>query len=423
MKPEIIAKIVAIIKNRDYGRMEEIHLKLMLREDNWNVNMKDASGFAALHWAMQKDKANLVRILLSRQETELDITNTEYQCWTPLHMACHSDAATVIPLYCKDVRCTPELLNKRDDHGDSPLMLAVKSGSLDCVRQLAKVAGVEWNITDHRSGHSLVQVALDLNLPDMCVFITLEIDRRQERESRPAERRSREGAAPFGERPAQKPRLQPEAVEVRVEETSTIAEMAVKLGIELGEIHNKICSLKAQLDHLEKATEKRENHFNKEQNEKWNTFGLQQISKSIEFEEKQKAEKADFEKEQHLAQQSFEMKKEKEKEQFDALYGEDQNEILRKKKLLKEYEKMANEKKGKLKSGLDCSPQSQLIPECPICLDPMAAPAQIFSCMNGHNICGTCKPRVKTCATCRSGEYICRNIAVEQMVRGLMKIE
>lgn len=59
------------------------------------------------------------------------------------------------------------------------------------------------------------------------------------------------------------------------------------------------------------------------------------------------------------------------------------------------------------------------IPECPVCLERMTG--EIYSCKNGHGICGTCKPWVRTCATGRTGKYICRNTVMEQMVRAIGK--
>ena len=82
-----------------------------------------------------------------------------------------------------------------------------------------------------------------------------------------------------------------------------------------------------------------------------------------------------------------------------------------------------NENEEKLKTQKrkmqDMTGQSQVIPECPVCLDKMTATTRIYNCKNGHLVCGTCKPRLSNCATCRDGEYICRATAVEQIVRGL----
>ena len=61
------------------------------------------------------------------------------------------------------------------------------------------------------------------------------------------------------------------------------------------------------------------------------------------------------------------------------------------------------------------------IPECPICMETMTAQTQIYSCKDGHEVCGTCRPRMTACATCRDSQgYICRNITAEKMVRALL---
>ena len=57
-------------------------------------------------------------------------------------------------------------------------------------------------------------------------------------------------------------------------------------------------------------------------------------------------------------------------------------------------------------------------PECPICLEEMRPPTQIFNCNNGHLVCGECRPKVinDMCTTCRTVKYMGRATAVEQMI-------
>ena len=65
----------------------------------------------------------------------------------------------------------------------------------------------------------------------------------------------------------------------------------------------------------------------------------------------------------------------------------------------------------------------EIIPECPVCFIQMRAPVHIFSCPNGHFVCGSCKPRIvrNKCAECRS-QYMGRASGVENMVRIAMKM-
>ena len=60
--------------------------------------------------------------------------------------------------------------------------------------------------------------------------------------------------------------------------------------------------------------------------------------------------------------------------------------------------------------------------ECPICLEDMAPPTQIFQCQNGHLVCGTCQPRLSTCSCCKR-EFMGRAIGMEQFIRSLHKVE
>jgi|ERR1712192_10643 len=42
------------------------------------------------------------------------------------------------------------------------------------------------------------------------------------------------------------------------------------------------------------------------------------------------------------------------------------------------------------------------VPECPVCFEVMAPPKQIFHCVNGHFVCGSCRPNIRMCPKCRN---------------------
>ena len=68
------------------------------------------------------------------------------------------------------------------------------------------------------------------------------------------------------------------------------------------------------------------------------------------------------------------------------------------------------------------SPQANVspnIPECPVCLEEMQPPLQIFNCKNGHLICSICRPRIAICPYCRM-DYTGRATAMEQMIRQIV---
>ena len=55
--------------------------------------------------------------------------------------------------------------------------------------------------------------------------------------------------------------------------------------------------------------------------------------------------------------------------------------------------------------------------KCPVCLEYMRPP--ITLCVNGHNICNTCKPRLSHCPTCRQRYLNTRNVALEEVATEL----
>lgn len=56
------------------------------------------------------------------------------------------------------------------------------------------------------------------------------------------------------------------------------------------------------------------------------------------------------------------------------------------------------------------------IPECPVCFNPISPPKRMFQCMDGHVVCGDCKPNIRICPTCR-GAMGGRAHAFEQFLR------
>merc|ERR1719500_456331 len=58
------------------------------------------------------------------------------------------------------------------------------------------------------------------------------------------------------------------------------------------------------------------------------------------------------------------------------------------------------------------------IPECPVCFKNFSARSQVYQCSDGHFVCGVCRPRVRTCPTCR-GRMIGRCHGFEEFLQGL----
>merc|ERR1712086_338362 len=67
-------------------------------------------------------------------------------------------------------------------------------------------------------------------------------------------------------------------------------------------------------------------------------------------------------------------------------------------------------------------PPSSLIPSCPVCLESMRPPLQIFTCGNGHLVCSVCRPNVIMDKCHCQAMYMGRATAMEQMVRQVLGI-
>merc|ERR1719233_137929 len=104
---------------------------------------------------------SVVSLLLSYNELVLDKATKEG--YTALHFACDvgegGTSFPVIPLLGRDRRCTPVVLNKKDNDGDSPLMWAVLVGNLQSLKEMEKLQGTNFR-TENRFGEGLLDVAL-----------------------------------------------------------------------------------------------------------------------------------------------------------------------------------------------------------------------------------------------------------------------
>ena len=53
--------------------------------------------------------------------------------------------------------------------------------------------------------------------------------------------------------------------------------------------------------------------------------------------------------------------------------------------------------------------------ECPVCMEYMRPP--IILCVNGHNICNICRPKLDDCPTCRKRFLSTRNVGLEKLAQ------
>ena len=107
--------------------------------------------------AMDNNQAEVVRYLLTQPELHLDKRYRDGD--TALHGAClFNRDISVIRLFCQDRRCTPCVVNIKDNDGMTALMAAVYCGSLGIVKELEMVEGIDFDTKDS-DGRTLIDVA------------------------------------------------------------------------------------------------------------------------------------------------------------------------------------------------------------------------------------------------------------------------
>merc|ERR1712126_23490 len=95
-----------------------------------DINGTDYYGDTPLMRATLRDKTEVVRFLLTQSDLRLD--KKDGGGFTALHMACYNNSKiTVLRLLCQDRRCTPSVVNIKNNHGETALMRAVYFGQLE----------------------------------------------------------------------------------------------------------------------------------------------------------------------------------------------------------------------------------------------------------------------------------------------------
>jgi len=98
---------------------------------------------------------DIVRSVLEHPGTELGITNIKGG--TALHSASNQNSVSIMKLLCQDSRCGPAVVNKKNRDGETALMIAVRCGHLDIVKELDKEG--TYFFTKDKYGRTLIEMA------------------------------------------------------------------------------------------------------------------------------------------------------------------------------------------------------------------------------------------------------------------------
>jgi uncharacterized protein len=124
-----------------------------------DASAAQGDGMTALHWAAQRNDAELTSVLLTAG-ANLRAT-TRLGAYTPLHLASEAGASAVI----KALVAAGADVNARTTTGATPLMFAAASGSADAVTVLLELSA-DANATESANGQTAVMFAAALDRAD-----------------------------------------------------------------------------------------------------------------------------------------------------------------------------------------------------------------------------------------------------------------
>jgi len=132
------------VKNYD-NRSERI-INILMKHPEVDCNTGNP-----LAYTMENSMPEVVSLLLANQNLKVDIG-------TSLIKACLKNLHSCVKLFTADQRCTPEILNMKNEFGETALMTAVAYRSTECVEILAKLSAVDMTIRNNR-GKSAMDIA------------------------------------------------------------------------------------------------------------------------------------------------------------------------------------------------------------------------------------------------------------------------
>ena len=133
------------------GDLEGVQAALARGDD---VNAGTEENNTGLMAALSEGHNSIVKVLL--QQSSLDINRSNSHGFTAVHFACKNDNVANLRMLLGDPKLTS--VNARNNFGWTPLMIAVCDGSVECVRELVRVEGVDLETMDPK-GRSLEEMA------------------------------------------------------------------------------------------------------------------------------------------------------------------------------------------------------------------------------------------------------------------------
>ena len=294
-----------------------------------------------------------------------------------------------------DVSALPSnLFNQKDQQGLTPAMLAVAFGQFETLRYFVVTPSIRQKVrwrTRNFSGETLLDMATARQAEPglLSLLQNIEEERRGEERQQQSGNKPEEAAAQF---------------------YSLLATMAERLA-----------QSKTLLQILE---EDRRELVGRQRQEEDNLRATQTIL-AESLRESQRAELEENVRYRQLLPLQLQERLEEERARFERDCQSDKQRLAEKfSRELRDIEQQISEQKTaflQLESSLETHygrvRQAEEVPECPICLESLAPPREIYQCQEGHLVCGDCRLKVTACAECRhQAGYLARNRGLERNI-------
>ena len=130
--------------------------KIMFRGDV-DVNSTDVFGHYPLYYAMHFNNPSILRTLLANVNTRLGVTHCNYDDNRIGMLECCYWHVECVKIFTSHSRCNTNVLNRKNEDGDTILMIAAIYGNLNLVRVLAQLPGIDFDAKNKKE-----ETALDL---------------------------------------------------------------------------------------------------------------------------------------------------------------------------------------------------------------------------------------------------------------------
>ena len=132
----------------------------ILSNDEVDINATGIACSTPLMAAVGSDNLDMVRRIL--QEPQLDLGKKASSGRTALHFACLDNKVSIINLLCQDSRCSPSVVNMKNNIGETPLESALRNNHPDAVCGLLQHPGLNCG-KRNKHGYAPLHIAYSYN--------------------------------------------------------------------------------------------------------------------------------------------------------------------------------------------------------------------------------------------------------------------